>query len=57
MDRVNMKDIRSYIIGFLSAICMFLFLGLTEDNEDGYFDKIYAKHIEFLLFRNDDAIL
>ena len=27
-----MKDIKSYIIGFLSAVCLFLFMGQTSNN-------------------------
>jgi hypothetical protein len=27
-----MKDIKSYIIGFLSAVCLFLFMGQTNSN-------------------------
>ena len=40
-----MKDFKNYIIGFLTATCMFLFMGNTQNKSDGYFDKIYAEQI------------
>ena len=34
-----MKDIKSYIIGFLSCACMFLFIGATDNkSEIGRYD-------------------
>ena len=41
----NMKDFKNYIIGFLTATCMFLFMGNTQNKSDGHFDKIYADQI------------
>tara|TARA_B100001750_G_C15192224_1_gene439423 strand:+ start:63 stop:395 length:333 start_codon:yes stop_codon:yes gene_type:complete len=38
-----MKDFKIYVIGFLSATCLFLFMG--QSNNDGYFKKIYADEI------------
>ena len=35
----------NYIIGFLTATCMFLFMGNTENKSDGHFEKIYAEQI------------
>ena len=40
-----MKDFKNYIIGFLTATCMFLFMGNTQNKSDGYFDKIYCEQI------------
>ena len=40
-----MRDFKNYIIGFLTATCMFLFMGNTQNKSDGYFDKIYAEQI------------
>ena len=39
-----MKDIKSVIIGFLLATCMFLLMGYTK-HKDGHFDTITAKEI------------
>ena len=40
-----MKDFKNYIIGFLTATSMFLFMGNTQNKSDGHFDKIYAEQI------------
>ena len=40
-----MKDFKNYIIGFLTATCMFLFMGNTQNKSDGHFDKIYTNQI------------
>ena len=40
-----MKDFKNYTIGFLTATCMFLFMGNTQNKSDGHFDKIYAEQI------------
>ena len=41
-----MKDIKSMIIGFLLATCMFMFMGLSEKEiEEKHFETIYAKEI------------
>ena len=40
-----MKDFKNYIIGFLTATCMFLFLGNTQNKSDEHFDKIYAEQV------------
>ena len=40
-----MKDFKNYIIGFLTATCMFLFMGNTKNTSDTHFDKIYTNQI------------
>ncbi len=34
-----MKDIKTYIIGFLSATCLFLFIGATDSKEENSLGK------------------
>ena len=39
-----MKDIKSYIIGFLSCACLFLIMGQTEsDNQNGRYQAFAGK--------------
>ena len=40
-----MKDFKNYIIGFLTATCMFLFMGNTKNIPDAHFNKIYTNQI------------
>jgi len=40
-----MKNFKDYIIGFLTATCMFLFMGNTQNKSDGHFNKIYADQV------------
>jgi len=40
-----MKDFKNYNIGFLTATCMFLFMGNIQNKSDGHFDEIYAEKI------------
>ena len=40
-----MKNFKNYIIGFLTATCMFLFMGNIQNKSDGHFDEIYAEKI------------
>ena len=39
-----MKDIKNYTIGFLSAVCLFLFYGFTN-NKEVEFDRIKVKDL------------
>ncbi|MAV93858.1 MAG: hypothetical protein CMG01_06885 [Candidatus Marinimicrobia bacterium] len=39
-----MRDIKNYTIGFLSAVCLFLFYGYS-DNKEAEFDKIRVKDL------------
>ena len=48
-----MKDIKSVIIGFLLATCMFLLMGYTK-HKDGHFDTITAK--EIIVSNNDNFV-
>ena len=40
-----MKDIKTFIIGFLTCICMFLIMGQSTSDGDGKFETIHAKQI------------
>jgi len=43
-----MKDIKSYVIGFLTCACLFLIMGQTEKEDFEIFDTIVAKSIGIL---------
>lgn len=47
-----MKDIKTFLIGFLTCACMFLIMGQT-DSRNPVFDSIWAK--EILLFDDNGA--
>ena len=40
-----MKDIKSYMIGFLTCTCIFLIMGQTRNSGEGKFETIYSKNI------------
>ena len=45
-----MKDIKSYIIGFLMATCMFLFIGATTSNSgQGKFQALIESNTKYLV--------
>jgi hypothetical protein len=37
----NMKDFKNYIIGFLTATCMFLFMGQTSPDKTITIEQVY----------------
>ena len=40
-----MKDIKSYVIGFLTCACLFLIMGHSDSYGNAEFDTITVKHI------------
>tara|TARA_Y100001970_G_C14244013_1_gene866798 strand:+ start:2407 stop:2697 length:291 start_codon:yes stop_codon:yes gene_type:complete len=47
-----MKDIKSMVIGFLMATCMFLFIGWTGSAEYGKYQVVEAKYEHDLFMIN-----
>ena len=53
-----MKDIKSYVIGFLTCVCMFLIMGQTDKNQKEITaDTIYAKNIMVVDFDNPEEFV
>ena len=52
-----MKDFKNYIIGFLSCVCMFLFMGQTSSaNKENSFDNFYVRQKIKDLTDNDNEM-
>ena len=51
-----MKDIKSYVIGFLTCCCLFLIMGQTKSGGNVEFDNITAKSVtvsEYISIKKD----
>ena len=44
-----MKDIKSYVIGFLTCACMFLIMGMTFSHQGNERYQIFSDHLELTL--------
>ena len=43
-----MKDIKTFVIGFLTCACLFLIMGQTSGNQNGRYQAIAGNKYEYL---------